>query len=98
LTSSSFDYVFIDSLLFTKGVLKMADCPSLEKCPFFNDKMAGKTGIINMYKRKYCKEDYKSCARWVISNTVGREHVTLSIYPNMINKANEIIDEVKAKT
>jgi hypothetical protein len=76
----------------------MADCPSLEKCPFFNDKMAGKTGIINMYKRKYCKDDYNNCARWMISSTVGKEHTTLNIYPNMVDKAKEIINAIKAKT
>jgi hypothetical protein len=73
----------------------MADCPLISKCAFFNDEMKEKPGMTKMYKSKYCRGDNTKCARWLISTTVGKEYVTLSIYPNMVKKADEIITEAK---
>jgi hypothetical protein len=49
------------------------------------------TGLGSIYKRKYCEGDKKICARYKVAQAVGKEFVPLSLYPNMNDKADEII-------
>ena len=67
------------------------ECPNIEKCPFFTGKMADDTGLGHIYKTKYCKGDYQNCARYKVCAKLGKEKVPLTLYPNMHEKADEII-------
>lgn len=67
------------------------DCELLELCPFFNGELAKKPGMSAMYKKNYCKGDFKSCARYLISTELGRENVPPDLYPNMIERAKKIV-------
>ncbi|HPQ71239.1 MAG TPA: hypothetical protein PKW95_19085 [bacterium] len=69
----------------------MADCECLAKCPFFNDRMATKPGISDMYKKRYCLGDKSGCARYMIFSRLGREHVPADLYPNQVDRAKQII-------
>jgi hypothetical protein len=60
----------------------MADCPSLPKCPFFNDRMANRPAMANMMKLKYCQTDNSQCARWKVSQAKGGPAVPGDLYPN----------------
>ena len=69
----------------------MADCELLKGCLFFNDKMPEETGLGALYKKNYCQGDNSKCARFVVAKALGREKVPTNLYPNMLERANEII-------
>lgn len=71
----------------------MADCELLKGCLFFNDKMKEDSGMGAIYKNKYCLGDNSECARYMVASTLGREKVPITLYPNMVEKANAIIAE-----
>ena len=73
----------------------MAACEKLENCPFYQGQMTMDSGLGSMYKKKYCEGDKTTCARYMVATTVGKEFVTSSLYPNMVDKANKIIAENK---
>jgi hypothetical protein len=72
----------------------MADCPLIEKCIFFNDKMANMPGTASSFKRKYCKNDFEGCARHRVFKAVGRENVPADLFPNQTGKVVAIIQSV----
>ena len=69
----------------------MADCELLKGCLFFNDKMPADSGMGSLYKRQYCLGDNSACARYRVATALGREKVPTSLFPNMFERANEII-------
>lgn len=69
----------------------MADCELLQGCLFFNDKMSIEEGIGAMYKKNYCQGDNSKCARYIVAKKLGREKVPADLYPNMVDKANELV-------
>ncbi|MBP1909630.1 hypothetical protein [Methanolobus bombayensis] len=71
----------------------MSECDFIKGCIFFNDKMETKSNLASMYKRKYCQDNYGNCARYMVATTVGREKVPSDMFPNMRDKAEEIISE-----
>lgn len=88
--------LFLDYAL--EGVVNMPDCPALNTCIFFNDRMESKPNITNMYKRSYCQSDNSKCARWLVSNSIGREFVPTDLYPNMFTQGESIIAKHKEET
>ena len=71
----------------------MATCEKLAKCPFYQGKMSMEKGLGSMYKQKYCEGDKTSCARYTVATTLGPEFVTENLYPNMMDKAKQIIEQ-----
>ena len=71
----------------------MADCPYIKACPFFNDRMKDTEGMGKIYKNKYCLSVYAECARYMVCTAKGKEAVPVTMYPNMLKKAQEIIAE-----
>ena len=69
----------------------MADCELLEGCVFFNDKMADMPATAELYKDQYCRENNLECARYMVFNALGKENVPLDLFPNMKDRAQEII-------
>jgi len=69
----------------------MADCELLAGCLFFNDKMKVNETIGSIYKKWYCLKDNSTCARYKIFEKFGREAVPIDLFPNMIDRANEIL-------
>ncbi|MGI6631734.1 MAG: hypothetical protein ACOX5M_01630 [Bacillota bacterium] len=72
-------------------------CECFESCPFYNDKMSIESALGKMYKANYCEGNKESCARYMVVRALGREHVPLSLYPNMQEAARRII-AAKLKT
>jgi hypothetical protein len=70
----------------------MADCEKLEKCPFFNDKMADMPTAASMYKENYCKKDFEKCARLMVAKKLGSEKVPADLFPNQTDRALELIN------
>ena len=73
----------------------MAKCEKLEKCPFYQGKMNMESGLGAMYKKKYCEGDKTICARYIVATQLGAEYVTSSLYPNMNDVANKLLEEHK---
>jgi len=71
----------------------MAKCENLAGCPFYQGKMTMDSGIGAMYKKKYCEEDKLSCARYMVASRIGKQYVTLNLYPNMQDQAKKILAE-----
>ncbi len=75
----------------------MAMCEKFEKCPFYQGKLVIDTGIGPMLKKKFCEGDKTECARYMVATTIGPEYVTNLLFPNMKEKAEQLIAEVKNK-
>lgn len=69
----------------------MADCKNLKGCIFFNDQMKNMPGTSSVFKKKYCKDDFASCARYVVCEALGKNAVPDDLYPNQSERAQEII-------
>jgi hypothetical protein len=69
----------------------MKDCELIEKCIFFNDKMANMPSTAEIFKMKYCKGEFADCARRIVCNAKGRDSVPADLFPNQIDRAREII-------
>lgn len=69
----------------------MAACPSLPRCPFFNDHMAGRPATADMMKHSYCESDNSHCARWMVASSRGKEFVPGDLFPNQVVRARAII-------
>ncbi|HZK57247.1 MAG TPA: hypothetical protein VFD17_02960 [Clostridia bacterium] len=66
-------------------------CEKLQTCPFYNNKMDIESGLGKMYKNRYCLGNKEKCARYIVSEELGAKFVPVSLYPNMHEKAEEII-------
>jgi hypothetical protein len=73
----------------------MADCICLPRCPFFNDRMAGKPSTADVYKQKYCKGDSNDCARHIVFTALGKGAVPSDLYPNQKDRAMAIVSKGK---
>lgn len=71
----------------------MAMCENLLKCPFYQGKMSMDSGLGSMYKKRYCEGNRSVCARYMVSSKLGKEFVPASLYPNMVDKAKEILSK-----
>ncbi len=69
----------------------MADCEMIDKCPFFNDRMADMPSMANLYKTRYCKGNFDGCARFMVVKALGREHMPPDLFPNQGDRAQQMI-------
>jgi hypothetical protein len=69
----------------------MADCECLAGCPFFGDRMANMPAIAESFKRRYCRGDNASCARYKVFKALGRERVPADLFPNEGDRAEKLI-------
>jgi len=69
------------------------NCELLQGCPFYNEKMPMENGIGSIYKKKYCQDNNKLCARYKVASELGVDFVPNNLYPNMHDIAIKIIEE-----
>jgi hypothetical protein len=67
------------------------NCAKLSACPFYNDKMPMESGLGAIFKKKYCMGNNETCARYIVLQELGPEHVPDTLYPGMRDVANQII-------
>ena len=72
-------------------------CEKLQKCPVYQGKMNMDSGLGSMYKKKYCEGDKTLCARYIVATKLGAEYITNSLYPNMNDAANKLLEDHKSK-
>jgi c-di-GMP-related signal transduction protein len=71
------------------------ECSRLNGCPFYNDIIQKQQGIGAIYKNKYCMGNHDQCARFIVAGEVGSEYVPVTLYPNMLDIAKDIIEKAK---
>ena len=71
----------------------MTECECLAGCPFFNDHMANMPTIAEMMKKRLCKEDNSECARYMVFKALGKPRVPSDLFPNQIERAQQIISK-----
>ena len=64
------------------------ECKYIEKCIFYNDEMKDKPSAASVFKKMYCHGESVQCARNMVAEALGREHVPTALYPN--NKAGAL--------
>ena len=65
----------------------MSECESRGTCPFFNDKMANMPAMKDLYKNRYCRGDFNSCARYMVSKSKGKGQVPIDLFPHNRGRA-----------
>jgi hypothetical protein len=53
--------------------------------------MAERPATANAYKRRFCKEDNTSCARYMVFKAKGKDSVPANLFPNQQDRAQKII-------
>ncbi len=71
----------------------MPNCPMLAGCMFFNDKMKNMPVTANIYKRNYCLGDNTNCARFLVRQALGAEHVPDDLFPNQRERAKVLLEK-----
>ncbi|MFX1399569.1 MAG: hypothetical protein ACFFAS_21290 [Promethearchaeota archaeon] len=66
-------------------------CKGLKNCPFFNDRMKEMPATAELFKKTYCKDNFKDCTRFIILNRIGKEKVPIDLYPNQRERVNDIL-------
>jgi hypothetical protein len=73
-------------------------CPRLERCIFFNDKMAQMPATAAMIKLSLCQGgNHGECARFVVAVAVGAENVPPTLYPSDTNKIDTTVASCRAR-
>jgi len=67
------------------------ECPYLETCIFFQDKMNNMPATANVMKKRYCLGDNSQCARFMVAQALGRAKVPTDMFPNQYDKAKKLI-------
>lgn len=69
----------------------MPNCPFIAGCLFFNDKMKNMPATSGIYKRNYCQGDNTNCARFMVRQALGGEHVPEDLFPNQRERAEALL-------
>ena len=69
----------------------MSDCPVLNTCPFFTDKLKNMPKTADLLKDRYCRNRHEVCARWIVRGRAGPEHVPSDLFPHQADRANALL-------
>jgi hypothetical protein len=53
--------------------------------------MANKPATAEIYKKQFCRGEFSQCARYTVFKKLGRDAVPSDLFPNMIERALEVI-------
>jgi hypothetical protein len=59
----------------------MALCVLVNDCPFFQNMLEGMPSISELLKEEYCRGDHGQCARFIVFQSLGRESVPRTLFP-----------------
>lgn len=76
----------------------MNDCEMLERCIFFNDKMHDYPFAAEQMKKTLCLGDNRACARYMVLNALGKDHVPGDLFPNDVARAEWVIADSNASS
>lgn len=70
----------------------MNECDCFPGYPFFNDKMADRPDLSQIYKKRFCLGgENNSCTRHMVKEALGKKSFPGDLYPNQKERENEII-------
>lgn len=73
--------------------MPVGNCEFIEKCPFFAGALADKPVEVDELKEKYCKNNNLNCARYMLAQALGKEHMPPDLYPHEKTVAYQLIAE-----
>ena len=74
----------------------MPVCQLTENCIFFNEHMPVKSSLLETYRTYYCWNNFFSCARYIVRETLGNDSVPIDLFPHQKERIDVIItDAVK---
>jgi hypothetical protein len=65
----------------------MPDCPCLVRCSFLNGLAQSKPATAELTKRRLCRASYRSCARYLVFEALGRSQVPDDLHPDQMERA-----------
>jgi len=69
----------------------LAQCPKLQRCPFFNNQMANMPSLAEIMKTRYCVNDHESCARFMLAS--AGQAVPGDLFPNDGSRAKSLLGQ-----
>lgn len=72
----------------------MSECERLEACTFFSERMSDMPAMSFVFRERYCRGDWKVCARHRVVERLGAEAVPPDLYPNQSDKADRLLHEM----
>lgn len=74
----------------------MARCEYAENCRFLNELHPSMAAIVKLYKRLYCMDNAKGCARYVLGQSLGSDFVPPDLFPHQRNRAEKLLAQNNA--
>jgi len=71
--------------------MTMNQCECIPGCVFFNDKMAEMPMAAERMKQRYCLGNNEQCARHMVRQKLGRDHVPADLFPSQTDRALALI-------
>jgi len=68
-------------------------CPLFETCPLFKGTLQDQIDRITYIRSSYCDDDYKHCARYIVSTQLDKDKVPDSLLPQDIFDATKMINQ-----
>lgn len=72
-------------------------CKYLGRCAFFTKSKLNMPSMLEFYKRKYCLSDYSVCARYKVYSSILKCRVPDDLYPNEVERVEEILRKEKSR-
>ena len=72
----------------------MTGCKYSEECPLFDVAFPDKPNISEIYRDKYCKGDWRACARFEVARKLGPGKVPGDLFPNQHRRLPDIFGEL----
>lgn len=69
----------------------MSNCDLIYACSFYKRGVDSGTSLGVLYQKAYCSKDWENCARYRIAKALGLTKVPADLYPNMSERAREIL-------
>ena len=66
-------------------------CKYAAGCPVFTTALGPLPHIGLRYRRTYCRGGWDECARHLLADAVGRDHVPPALLPNQMDQITEVM-------
>ena len=78
----------------------MVKCEDSENCQFLNEIIiTTMPNSVNLYRRLYCEDNVKACARYMLTQAVGSDAVPHDLFPQHRDRAMTILrDQVTSRS
>jgi hypothetical protein len=73
----------------------VSDCSRTEACPFFQSRMVKMPATAEMFRHKYCHNEWAKCARFRVLAVYGSAGVPDDLSPNDEHGADALLREAR---